>query len=227
VATGVLASSLAGERSPRGGFLFTAGLLHDVGKTVFANNYPVEASKMYEESRLWESLREADLGAVEQLAFGLDHREVGEYVARKMQFPENLTEVLRHHASPSILPLDHPTHRPSWIVHMASVAATGLGYAAGSPVSWDDCRRDSRWRQTLEARLVPHANEDILFASCEDAVRDIDSLLRLSTDPEALFMKSVKRTKRANREPVGGERSSGLNSGTQGESTQTHNTIPD
>ena len=202
VASALLSAQLStGDLSDRG-VAFTAGLLHDIGKHVFALNFPEDADKMYNGSSLWKSLQGNDLSTVEQLAFGLDHREVGEFVARKMYFPEILIDVLRVHAEPAQLPKSSPAYQIARIVNAASLAASALGYETGQPVSFDECRSNSCWDLLIQENLVEWTSKIELFADLESSVPVIDKFLDFEVNRSETLMKSDSLPKRKNREPI-------------------------
>lgn len=201
VATALIASWLDDENSTSLGCAFTAGLMHDVGKHVLALNFPSEASKMYSTSTLWENFISADVLTVEQLTFGLDHTEVGEFVARKMQFPEPLTDVLRTHHNPSSLPPYHRVYRMSWIVSAASLCATALGYAAGVSVSWEQCAMDSRWKKLIDEGFVQSPNVEIMLENLRNLEDKIELYLNIFPVPQSRTDQNELKMKRSDRKP--------------------------
>ncbi len=76
---------------------FLAGLLHDIGKVVLYIKLPDEMSGIVQEvyNNSGSTFREA-----EQEAFGFDHAQVGELVARKWNFAEEIVEVIGNHHRP-------------------------------------------------------------------------------------------------------------------------------
>lgn len=75
---------------------FVAGLLHDVGKTVLANNH---------EERYAEVFQAVYNEGVPSLAaevgvFGFGHTEIGGSVVRRWRLPESIEECVRHHHQP-------------------------------------------------------------------------------------------------------------------------------
>ena len=181
VATALLAHWLDDRSRKEPGCAFTAGLMHDIGKHVFALNHPDDAAKIYSASSLWDNFSHADLLSVEQLFFGLDHTEVGEFVARKMHFPEPLAQVFRTHHDPASLPPYHRVYRMSHIVNAASLGATALGYAAGIPVSWEQCTQDDRWERLVEEGIVPDRTKENLLENIRLQKSRIESYLDLES----------------------------------------------
>ena len=221
VATAIISTLMASGDLRTRGFAFTAGLLHDIGKHVFALNFPEEAAKMYCNSSLWDSLQGTDLISVEQLAFGIDHREVGEFIARKMYFPEILTDVLRTHAKPSSLPSSHAAFQMACIVNAASLAATAMGYAAGEPVSWEQCSADARWDKLTTGRLVDWDQTQSLLSDIEATRSSIEEFLEFEVNRSKTLMNSDSQPKRMDREPVNSGRKSSCERRNRGQRKQS------
>jgi len=97
VATGIfgriIANHVLEEEAPS---VFTACLLHDIGKVVldtFVDEYFNHLMEViYEENR---SFMEA-----ERAVFGTDHAEVGARVTRKWEFPEEIVQAIENHHRP-------------------------------------------------------------------------------------------------------------------------------
>ena len=92
--------------------LFTAGLLHDVGRLLMLMKLPDETAKA-------ESLRQQsdkDICEFEQQLLGFDHAEVGQALLLHWNMPGNLcTSILYHHN-----PMDaHDAHLESALIHIA------------------------------------------------------------------------------------------------------------
>lgn len=74
---------------------YTAGLLHDFGKVVFAQFMPDEFREALQKSHS-ENL---SLHVAEGLVIGADHSVVGSMLAEKWQFPKTLVDCIRNHHS--------------------------------------------------------------------------------------------------------------------------------
>ena len=139
----------------RVGVSFTAGLLHDFGKIILVYNYPEEAVALYDERTIARQLDEPDVRDLEQLVFGCDHTEAGEYVARKLGFPDTLTDVIRlHHAADEPVG-DAETDRLVRATAAANLASKAMGYAFDRVVDWETALADPIWQQIIEHDL-PH-----------------------------------------------------------------------
>jgi HD-like signal output (HDOD) protein len=96
--------------------LFTAGLLHDVGRLLMLMKLPDEIGNA--ETMRQESGR--DICAIERELVGFDHAEVGQALLRHWNMPPNLcTSVLYHHN-----PQDaHDAHLEAALLHVANQVA--------------------------------------------------------------------------------------------------------
>ncbi|NLX13058.1 MAG: HDOD domain-containing protein [Phycisphaerales bacterium] len=104
---------------------FTAGLLHDVGKTIL-NEYVgkdfAEIVRRVNEDNL--SFCEA-----EHAVLGFSHEEIGAKVAEKWQVPEHITRCIRHHHDPR--PLTPPDPLVD-AVYLANCVCLLLGIGLGA-----------------------------------------------------------------------------------------------
>lgn len=92
--------------------LFTAGLLHDVGRLLMLVKLPQETAQV-------ESLRmcsERDICELEQELIGLDHAEVGEALLRHWHMPSNLCASVLYHHNPREA---HDAHLDASLLHIA------------------------------------------------------------------------------------------------------------
>jgi putative nucleotidyltransferase with HDIG domain len=97
-----VAAALMGEmmarhlRHPKMLTVYTAALLHDIGKTVL---------NMYAKIYLGTSLSKMRLEGMELIdserrALGIDHQELGEIIARRWRFPSDVIVAIGHHHCP-------------------------------------------------------------------------------------------------------------------------------
>lgn len=112
---------------------FTAGLLHDIGKTVLdqvmAVDYPLFYRKM-----IGHEL--GDLIGIEKEVFGYDHNEIGMRLSEKWSLPDVLKEVIAYHHQP-----DNAVKNPETvqIVFLANILSHcySAGHSIGSTYSAD------------------------------------------------------------------------------------------
>lgn len=132
------------------GDAFTAGLLHDFGKIILVYNFSEESVALYEEQTLETQVHNPDLHQMEQLLFGYDHTEAGEFAARKLNFPDALTDIIRLHHDDDTLYRTDATGRLIRAVTAANLTAKAMGYAFPKPRAWDDVLDHPVWPLMLE-----------------------------------------------------------------------------
>jgi putative nucleotidyltransferase with HDIG domain len=78
--------------------IYTAALLHDIGRLGLLSAYPAEYEHIVAEAN-WQP---DDLLSIERERFGVDHVEAGVWLARRWNLPESIVEVIaRHHEKPT------------------------------------------------------------------------------------------------------------------------------
>jgi putative nucleotidyltransferase with HDIG domain len=140
------------QRESRVGPAFTAGLLHDFGKIILVYNFPRKAVALYDQQSLAGQIQvDSDIES-ELLVFGYDHTEAGEYVARKLNFPDTLVDIVRHHHSTEDAPTGrHETDRMIRAVAAASDAASAMGYAFTREVAPGSLADSPSWVRLIAA----------------------------------------------------------------------------
>lgn len=97
--------------------LFTAALLHDVGKLV------IDAFVADDFETMVELMQAEDFGRVviEKTYFGLDHADVGAMIGSRWNLPEAIVSAIRHHhrvaPEPKAAPLDSLTVLTNQLLH--------------------------------------------------------------------------------------------------------------
>ncbi|MDR3569191.1 MAG: HDOD domain-containing protein [Syntrophobacteraceae bacterium] len=92
-----LLSEIIARRIQHGAILslYTASLLHDIGKTVL-NLY----ARIYLHSSLHEIRGESDRVQAERRTLGIDHQELGGIISRNWKFPPDIVSAIEHHHKP-------------------------------------------------------------------------------------------------------------------------------
>ncbi len=108
--------------------LFTAGLLHDIGKIVL-NEYVNEEYATIVSIVENERVAFAD---AEQRVLGYTHAQVGGEIARRWGLPPLLRDCIRYHHAPGEL---DPTSIAVDIVHLADCVCLALGIGGGDDAS--------------------------------------------------------------------------------------------
>ncbi len=118
----------------KGEEVFTAGLLHDIGRVVMNNTDPDRYSQVmatvYNEGR--------DAVEVEREIFGFTHAEVGGLVLRKWNFSPELEHVVTyHHDIAKLDPSDPYVRRLGAIVNVAAHLCDKVGIGVRAPMEVD------------------------------------------------------------------------------------------
>ncbi len=144
------------------GVSFTAGLLHDFGKMVLVYNHPEKAAQFYDERILKSHLIDSDVRRLEQFLFGYDHTEAGEYLARKLSFPDELSDTIRYHHEPEKFNGSSETKDVIRAVAAANQAAKTMSFGFDHKLTWEECLESSSW----DTRLITeqYRNRDELKA---------------------------------------------------------------
>ncbi|NBB88043.1 MAG: HDOD domain-containing protein [Bacteroidetes bacterium] len=132
------------------GDAFTSGLLHDFGKVILVYNCPEEAVALYEDGSIEQEVHEPDHQQMEQLLFGYDHTEAGEYAARKLNFPTPVVDTIAQHHDRETLATEGPAGRLLRAVTGANLAVKAMGHAFSKPIDWDECMDHPVWPLMLE-----------------------------------------------------------------------------
>jgi len=117
----ILSRRIRGEED---NVLYTAALLHDVGKMIMGE-YVEEAMTaiMDKVTRQGYSFLEA-----EEEVFGINHAELGGKIAEKWKYPEEIRDAIRYHHRPDLLSEDRPV---PWFVHLSDQFASLMGVDGG------------------------------------------------------------------------------------------------
>ncbi|MDR1307708.1 MAG: HDOD domain-containing protein [Treponema sp.] len=75
---------------------YVGGILHDMGKIIFANVHPELLSKI----KTFCADKGMPASTFEDLAAGMNHAEIGGKVAEKWNFPEHLVHAIQYHHDP-------------------------------------------------------------------------------------------------------------------------------
>lgn len=120
MAAAVIAGELQAYAPPLSEDLFTAALLHDVGKILLSHEVADLARQIH--SRVSE--RRLTFVEAEIEVLGMSHAEAGALVLERWNFPSPLVQAVRHHHQPQndISPLTHFTA-------LADILAQMLGFA--------------------------------------------------------------------------------------------------
>ncbi len=111
-------------KMPNKGVVFTAGLLHDIGKIVL-NEFVREG--FAEIVRLVTDKQQSFLEA-EQAVLGFSHQEIGAAIGEKWRLPEPIVDCIRHHHDPTSI--DPPSQLVD-VIYIADTTAMLFGVGLG------------------------------------------------------------------------------------------------
>lgn len=157
IAARLLAPKARFEVSP--GVAYTAGLLHDIGKSVlseFLKERPQELRRLVQEGQA------PDFLLVETDLVGVNHCVAGLEVARHWHLPHVLSVAIGWHHTPALAPIQE---RPlAYVIHLADIVAmmTGSGTGADAlhyPLDPGYPEFISLAPETLEALMIDVADE--------------------------------------------------------------------
>lgn len=151
------------HKAARIGVSFTAGLLHDFGKIILVYNFAEEAVALYDRDVFDTQVATQGERELEQLIFGCDHTEAGEYAARKLNFPDILIDVIRLHHDTDRFSGSPETDRIVRATAAADLAAKALGFAFTRPVTWEACAGDPVWEHYREHEHARYPNVESLI----------------------------------------------------------------
>jgi putative nucleotidyltransferase with HDIG domain len=82
--------------------VYVGGILHDMGKIIFANVHPDLLNKI----KTFCMEKGIPVSTFEDLSAGLNHAEIGALIAEKWNFPDNLVSAIRLHHDPNVAPTE-------------------------------------------------------------------------------------------------------------------------
>ncbi|MBI5556127.1 MAG: HDOD domain-containing protein [Deltaproteobacteria bacterium] len=129
----------------------TAGLIHDIGKVAIK----MELKPEFEMLRQMIHEREISMLVAEQELLGLDHAEVGGWLAKSWNLPPKLVEPIACHHNPKEAKHEQLA---TAIIHFSDIFIRGLGYGHGEDV-WVPPLSKTAWELL---NLSPEALDEIL-----------------------------------------------------------------
>lgn len=112
------------QLDPEEGLVFTAALLHDIGKIVLADALEHIYAQLVEESRAQQSA----MIETEKRLLGVNHAEIGGRLLTRWKFPENLVAAVTHHHQPADA---GPHSKLAAYVYLGNMVAYFMGHGYG------------------------------------------------------------------------------------------------
>ena len=142
--------------------IMVGGLLHDLGKVVLSFIAPGEyemAVHLAEENHI-------HIGEAELKVFGVNHAQVGLWVAEQWHLPERLQDILYHHHNPEAAELNP---RGAAIIHVADILARCMDYGYPGDFSMPTLSHESYH----SLGLYPQDIQNILQDTDQDFEADV------------------------------------------------------
>ena len=153
----------------------TAGLIHDIGKVAIKMELPREYEMITD---LSQEKKISRLEAEREI-LGLDHAEVGSWLAKSWNLPNKLVEPIACHHDPQ---LAREEQMASAIVHFGNIMIRGLGYGHAGDI-WVPPLNNKAWK------LLDLAPIDIdpLLQEIEEKLWEVKGFsLDIQTEPEGM-----------------------------------------
>ncbi len=129
VASALVCEELAGACWLEKDKLYTAGMMHDLGRLAILATYPDDYAHLLDQADEAPP-GEFDLLAGERARFGADHTEVGAWLAEEWGFPSEYRDIAAHHHD---VPPAGARFDVDVAVHLACRIADALGFQVAGP----------------------------------------------------------------------------------------------
>lgn len=156
-----VAVALAGQmlakqlRMAEGGLLFTAGLLHDVGKVVL-NEY---VSQEYSQIAAMVASGGVSFLEAERTVLGFTHPEVGAQLAEKWGLPSAIVRCIRYHHEPNAL---NPHDDLIDAIYIADSICLLTGIGGGDDGTQYIAHEDVLQRHGIDERILERFGSDVV-----------------------------------------------------------------
>jgi putative nucleotidyltransferase with HDIG domain len=151
---------------------FTAGLLHDIGKTIVGKVLTPKNRADIRTQMTGESLSRVE---AEKVVLGADHAEIGAALLKRWMVPEPLLEAAAHHHSPII----KPRIKLSALIYLANCGAhlsAAAADTATAPAGWQ--AQADQIKQTAAGTVgLPIEQVDQMMAGINDAMGAMSNLM--------------------------------------------------
>ncbi len=149
---------------------FTAGLLHDIGKSALANSHRDEYEQVV--ARVYNE--KVSFIEAERDQFGFDHAELGALIATKWNLPPNLIGVIRNHHNPD--GAGDPTDEVGYLtltVALATACLTHEGVGRREPARGLSIAEHPAWKRLA----LTAESADAILEVCTDQIARAKILL--------------------------------------------------
>lgn len=157
---------------PTSGEAFIAGLVHDLGHQVMSQVYPEYFTIISRQSHVQGIPR----FQAEREILGYDHGQIGSWLARAWNFPENIVSVIEHHHKPDGAPEHQGLVR---LVHLANL----IGHSIHSPAG-----TDAQTKSNLEDEVLTKFKD--YFSLNGRRLKDFQDFFKIETRKTNLLIPS-------------------------------------
>ncbi len=146
------------------GMVFTAGLLHDIGKMILGEF----VSESFEDIEAIVINEKIPFEEAEKRVIGMDHAEVGGMIAERWNFPPAIVETIRWHHQPEKAAIQSDTID---IVHVADATCLIQGFGIGSDGIQYKLNNESVNRLNITSKILEQAASELVTV-----LEDIDMM---------------------------------------------------
>ncbi len=149
--------------------LYTAALLHDVGKIIMGEFVQDEMKKI----TMLVSGRQMSFLEAEETVLGINHAELGGRIAAHWNFPDEIRDAISFHHRPDLLEKEDKIM--PWIVYMADEACLMMGI--GSPVEGLAQRAVSELLKKFNLRMRDLEKSMVMLSDDLNNARDLIKII--------------------------------------------------
>lgn len=134
--------------------LFTGGLLHDIGILILDQYFTSVYKKIFDMS----INKKYDLSIVEQKILGTTHAEIGAFLLKKWNIPDQITDIIQFHHQPQNSLI---AQRDTKLIYLANFIANNRGYDNGTGTFHEQFYDDIWMDLRLSVDQIPEIIESV------------------------------------------------------------------
>jgi putative nucleotidyltransferase with HDIG domain len=171
VTSALIGKCIALDRDDNPSLVFTACLLHDIGKVALSRSLEEQYDQVLVETRRSQT----PMLVVEQQLLGFDHAEVGGRLLERWQFAPRLAAAVRYHHDPAAAG-EHASLAA--YAYLANMIACFMGFGCGYQALAFRCRAEALDLAGLSSEDIPRYMTKAFFA-----LGDLQALLNIQFQP--------------------------------------------